>query len=70
MLNHSLVFSLGKFVPRPVTQNDADIEKIRDPWFEEAFSQTMMSIKAGEPLRGALTPLTTLNSRVRWMRRP
>ena len=42
----------GKFVPRPVTENDQDIERIRDPWFEEAFSQTTQSIAAGEPLRG------------------
>lgn len=42
-------------MPRPVTENDRDIELIRDPWFEEAFSQTSQSIAANEPLRGAST---------------
>ena len=47
----------GKFVPRPVEENDRDIELIRDPWFEEVFDQTQKSIDAGEPLRGACSAL-------------
>ena len=42
----------GKFVPRPVTDNDPEIQTIRDPWFTEVFSQTNNSIFADEPLRG------------------
>ena len=42
----------GKFVPRPVTDNDPQIQTIRDPWFREVFSQTNNSIFADEPLRG------------------
>ena len=42
----------GKFIPRPVTPNDADIQTIRDPWFQEIFNQTNSSIFAEEPLRG------------------
>ena len=42
----------GKFIPRPVTLNDADIQTIRDPWFQEIFNQTNSSIFAEEPLRG------------------
>ena len=29
----------GKFLPRPIEENDTDIEKIRDPWFEEIFRE-------------------------------
>ena len=42
----------GKFVPRPVTDNDPEIQTIRDPWFREIFGQTNSSIFADEPLRG------------------
>lgn len=50
----------GKFIPRPITEDDTDIALIRDPWFEEAFSQTSQSIAAGEPLRGALVHVLIL----------
>ena len=47
-----LLSRAGKFVPRPVTEDDPEIQTIRDPWFTEVFSQTNNSIFADEPLRG------------------
>jgi len=50
-----VVEEFGKYVPRPAT-SDADIARIRDPWFEDVFGIVEGSVKSGGPIHGALTP--------------
>ena len=46
-----IIEEFGKFIPRPAT-SDADIARIRDPYFQDIFSIVNGSVNAEGALRG------------------